>query len=42
MSQIMDVTLRDGSYAIDFQFSTIDVEVIGKKLDNLGYFYIEI
>ena len=42
MSQIMDVTLRDGSYAIDFQFSTIDVEVIGKKLDNLGYGYIEI
>lgn len=42
MSHIMDVTLRDGSYAIDFQFSTIDVEVIGKKLDALGYHYIEI
>ncbi len=39
---IMDVTLRDGSYAINFQFSTADVKKIGKELEDLGYRYIEI
>ncbi len=42
MSKIMDVTLRDGSYAVNFQFSTADVKIIGKELDELGYPYIEI
>lgn len=42
MSKIMDVTLRDGSYAINFQFSTADVQIIGKELDELGYDYVEI
>ena len=42
MSKIMDVTLRDGSYAVNFQFSTADVKIIGKELDELGYSYIEI
>lgn len=39
---IMDVTLRDGSYAINFQFSTADVKIIGSELETLGYQYIEI
>ncbi|SHM79681.1 4-hydroxy 2-oxovalerate aldolase [Anaerosporobacter mobilis DSM 15930] len=39
---IMDVTLRDGSYAINFQFSCADVMMIGGALDKLGYNYIEI
>jgi 4-hydroxy-2-oxovalerate aldolase len=39
---IMDVTLRDGSYAINFQFSNADVKIIGGALERLGYSYIEI
>lgn len=40
--KVMDVTLRDGSYAINFQFSCADVELIGGGLDELGYPLIEI
>lgn len=40
--QIMDVTLRDGSYKINFQFSNTDVQCIGGGLDRLGIPYIEI
>ena len=40
--QIMDVTLRDGSYKINFQFSNTDVQCIGSGLDQCGIPYIEI
>ena len=40
--QIMDVTLRDGSYQINFQFSNADVRRIGGELDKLGIPFIEI
>lgn len=40
--EIMDVTLRDGSYAINFQYSVADEKNICSSLENLGYKYIEI
>lgn len=40
--EIMDVTLRDGSYAINFQFSTKDEKNICTSLEKLGFHYIEI
>lgn len=40
--QIMDVTLRDGSYQINFQFSNQDVRNIGGGLDKLGIPFVEI
>lgn len=39
---IMDVTLRDGSYAINFQFSLAQQRKIIKSLEELGVEYIEI
>ena len=39
---ILDTTLRDGSYVIDFQFSAQDTRTIAKRLDNLGFELIEI
>lgn len=41
-TKIMDVTLRDGSYAINFQFSEYETENIMTKLYNAGIEYIEI
>ncbi len=41
-THIMDVTLRDGSYAINFQFSQYETEEICKKLYRAGIKYIEI
>ncbi len=40
--KIMDVTLRDGSYAINFQYSEYDTENICTKLYEAGMEYIEI
>lgn len=40
--QIMDVTLRDGSYQINFQFSNADVRRIGGELDRIGLPFIEV
>ncbi|MCR5500895.1 MAG: hypothetical protein K6F31_10945 [Acetatifactor sp.] len=40
--KIMDVTLRDGSYAIDFQFSCVQQKMITEGLERLGIEYIEI
>ncbi len=40
--KIMDVTLRDGSYANNFQFSCSEQKVITSSLEDLGYQYIEI
>ena len=42
MTQLMDVTLRDGSYAINFQFSEYETERISKKVHEAGISYIEI
>lgn len=39
---IMDVTLRDGSYAINFQFSEYETENICSSLYEAGIQYIEI
>jgi 4-hydroxy-2-oxovalerate aldolase len=39
---ILDTTLRDGSYVIDFQFSKQDTYNIAKRLDDLGFELIEI
>lgn len=41
-TKILDVTLRDGSYAINFQFSEYDTEVICEELYKSGIEYIEI
>lgn len=41
-SQIMDVTLRDGSYAINFQFSEYETEKICSKVYDAGIDYIEV
>lgn len=38
----MDVTLRDGSYAVDFQISCALQRLIGTSLEELGYEYLEI
>lgn len=38
----MDVTLRDGSYAINFQFSEYETEKISSKVYEAGIQYIEI
>ena len=40
--KIMDVTLRDGSYALDFQFSCAQQRMITENLEKLGIEYIEI
>lgn len=40
--QILDTTIRDGSYAVDFKFSCTDVSEIAYRLEKLGVKYIEI
>jgi len=40
--QLMDVTLRDGSYAVNFQFSCQDVKMIGNEMEESGIELIEI
>lgn len=40
--KVMDVTLRDGSYAINFQFSESDTSTLCKILEESGIEYIEI
>lgn len=40
--KILDTTIRDGSYAVDFKFSCRDVEDIVSKSSRLGIEYIEI
>lgn len=41
-TQILDTTIRDGSYAVDFKFTCSDVRNIVSKLVRLGFQYIEI
>ncbi|MBR2402441.1 MAG: 4-hydroxy-2-oxovalerate aldolase [Lachnospiraceae bacterium] len=40
--KILDTTIRDGSYAVDFKFSCDDVVEITTKLEKLGIEYVEI
>ncbi len=40
--QILDTTIRDGSYAVDFKFSCDDVAEIAARLEKLGLEFIEI
>lgn len=40
-ARIMECTLRDGSYAIDYQFTTEDSAIIAKGLENAGFEFIE-
>lgn len=40
--KILECTLRDGSYAVDFQFSIKDTQKICGSLDGAGFEYIEI
>ncbi len=40
--KILDTTLRDGSYAINFSFTSADTSVICKNLEGAGFEYIEI
>ena len=39
---ILDTTIRDGSYAIDFKFSLKDVKSLVKKSNKIGIEYIEV
>lgn len=39
---ILDCTLRDGSYAVDFGFTAADTKAISVTLDELGFRYIEV
>lgn len=41
-TNILDVTLRDGGYEVDFQFSRTDVRKVGHALEDAGVKYIEI
>lgn len=40
--KILDTTIRDGSYAIDFKFSCKDVQNLVEKAEKIGIEYIEI
>lgn len=40
--ELLECTLRDGSYAIDFQFTARDTETICTALDAAGFKFIEI
>lgn len=40
--EILDTTIRDGSYAVDFKISCTDVEQLVEKDEKLGIKYIEI
>lgn len=39
---ILDTTIRDGSYCVDFKFSQNDVAEIVQRVSSLGFTYIEI
>jgi 4-hydroxy-2-oxovalerate aldolase len=42
MVKILDTTLRDGSYVVDFKFTATDAAIIASSLDNAGIEFIEI
>jgi len=39
---ILDCTIRDGSYAVDFKFNRFDTDLLAKKIEDLGIEWIEI
>jgi 4-hydroxy 2-oxovalerate aldolase len=39
---ILETTLRDGSYAVNFSFTSSDTSIICKRLEEVGFKYIEI
>ncbi len=39
---ILEVTLRDGSYLIDFQFTAGDTALVVSALENVGFRWIEV
>lgn len=39
---ILDTTLRDGNYAVDFQFTARDTQIIALALEKAGFRWIEI
>src|SRR5580698_468121 len=39
---VLEVTLRDGSYLIDFQFTAEDTATIAGALESVGFRWIEI
>ncbi len=41
-TNILDTTIRDGSYAVDFKFSCKDVQNLASRAEKLGIRYIEI
>jgi len=40
--EILEVTLRDGSYLIDFQFTAHDTALIASALESVGFRWIEV
>lgn len=42
MAELLDCTLRDGSYAIDFAFTAPDTTDISRSLDGVGFKFIEV
>ncbi|WP_022756587.1 pyruvate carboxyltransferase [Butyrivibrio fibrisolvens] len=40
--KILDTTIRDGSYAVDFKFSCSDVKMCARAVERLGIPYFEI
>jgi 4-hydroxy-2-oxovalerate aldolase len=40
--EILEVTLRDGSYLVDFQFTADDTTLIASALDSAGFRWIEV
>ena len=42
MRKILDTTLRDGSYVVDFKITQQQTHDICKALDELSFDYIEI
>lgn len=41
-TEILEVTLRDGSYLVDFQFTAEDTALVTSALDSAGFRWIEI
>ena len=40
--EIFDVTIRDGSYVVDFQFDRNDVQGLYALIDRMGFRYVEV
>lgn len=39
---LLEATLRDGSYAVNYSFTSADTSIICKELENAGFEYIEV